>query len=256
MGNLPANPTISFIIFAFFVIIGGIIATAIYVYRCFTKNSSPLWKGTHAPTLPLSWLYIVVCLICLGANGAFVPWILPVMGIFLAALVVISHGKIPSKFWHLSFKDIPKYLKISLGFFFVIIIPLQLTASLSESILAYFKVPIEPQEAIEKLLQSKNKKELFYFFLDASLLAPVWEEIVFRGFFYPLFKAKIGKNIALVLVSILFATAHYHLPTFIPLAFFGMILGWVYENQGSLGYPIALHAIFNTFSATSVLLLR
>lgn len=256
MGTLPATPSLPFIIFTSVMILLGFAAMTIYILQYMTTRAAPFWSGTRVPALPLPWHYIIIIFLCLAINGAFIPWMLPIAGIFLAMLAMISLGKIPNHFWRLHSKEILKYFKISLGIFLVIIIPLQLTAVLSDVALAYFGIPIEPQDAIEKLLQSKNAKDISLFFLDAILIAPLWEEIVFRGFLYPIFKAKIGKKIALVLISLFFALAHNHLPTFIPLAFFGMILGWLYEKQGSLGYPIALHAIFNTFSAASVLLLK
>jgi membrane protease YdiL (CAAX protease family) len=83
------------------------------------------------------------------------------------------------------------------------------------------------------------------FFLSAVVLAPVCEEVLFRGLLYPALKRKIGIGLSMILTAGLFALVHWHLQTFPPLFVLGLALAYVYERTGTLVAPIAFHAVFN-----------
>jgi membrane protease YdiL (CAAX protease family) len=83
------------------------------------------------------------------------------------------------------------------------------------------------------------------FGLDAIFLAPLAEECLFRGIFYPAIKYLGYPRLALWGTSLLFAFLHFNQPTFVPLLAFGLLLVGLYEKFGNLLAPIAAHSLFN-----------
>ena len=93
----------------------------------------------------------------------------------------------------------------------------------------------------------------------AALIAPIAEEILFRGFAITAWRGAIGPNRAIVRATLLFALAHVigiHADSFgeaVGLIVVGMgirvpvaiILGRLFVRRGSLWAPIGLHATYN-----------
>jgi membrane protease YdiL (CAAX protease family) len=75
--------------------------------------------------------------------------------------------------------------------------------------------------------------------------APVTEEALFRGLMYPCIKQAGFPRLAFWATSIVFAASHVTLVTFVPLAFFSMVLILLYESTDNLLAPIAAHSMFN-----------
>lgn len=82
--------------------------------------------------------------------------------------------------------------------------------------------------------------------ISSILIAPVMEEIIFRGFVYTRLKRGMPVWLAAVLSAALFGAMHGNLLwsayTFIS----GVILVWCFERYGSLAASILLHMAFNT----------
>jgi len=92
--------------------------------------------------------------------------------------------------------------------------------------------------------------------LFAVIVAPVFEELFFRGFVYPVLKQRWGTWKALATVSAIFAVIHQHVPSMGPLFTLALGLGLAYELTGSLLAPIAVHALFNTMNVAVLLYVR
>lgn len=93
----------------------------------------------------------------------------------------------------------------------------------------------------------------------ACLLAPVSEEIIFRGFLLnaSLGWGKIPQQVGIVLTSLLFAAIHmqYQAPmTFIQLFIFSALLCVVRLGTGGLLIPIVLHALSNLIAVGDIFL--
>lgn len=80
----------------------------------------------------------------------------------------------------------------------------------------------------------------------AVAVAPLFEEAFFRGFAHPIIKQRWGTWAALLIVSVVFAAIHFHLPSAGPLFVLAIALGLAYELTGSLWTPIVMHALFNS----------
>lgn len=88
----------------------------------------------------------------------------------------------------------------------------------------------------------------------ALFLAPIGEELFFRGIIQSALRRLIRPRhgsyrhrwFAILLAGTLFGLAHIgNLRDILPLATFGIILGYLYERTGSLYVPVLVHLLFN-----------
>jgi uncharacterized protein len=88
--------------------------------------------------------------------------------------------------------------------------------------------------------------------LMVMVVAPVAEELFFRGFFYKALRSKFSMIVAAVLDGLLFGAIHYNfegadtLLLLPPLALLGFLFCVVYEKTGSLFPVIGMHAFNNS----------
>jgi hypothetical protein len=101
------------------------------------------------------------------------------------------------------------------------------------------------QDTVMLLQKSEDPLVLGLMAFAAVVAAPLCEEIVFRGYFYPVLKRFAGVWPAALCSALVFASAHGNLTAMLPLLIFGILLVWIYEKTGSLWAPIAVHFCFN-----------
>lgn len=82
----------------------------------------------------------------------------------------------------------------------------------------------------------------------AVILAPIMEEMLFRGYFYPTLKRYLNPVASAILVSLLFAASHANLNALPALFVLALCLTVAYERTGSLFVPMTMHALFNSTS--------
>jgi len=97
--------------------------------------------------------------------------------------------------------------------------------------------------------------------LLAVVLAPITEEIVFRGVLFRALDHRFGMWPAAVLSSAVFAVIHFEVLFSQPLALVGLftvgiLLAIAYHRTGSLLVPILGHAVFNAVSVSLALLVE
>jgi membrane protease YdiL (CAAX protease family) len=90
----------------------------------------------------------------------------------------------------------------------------------------------------------------------AVLLAPVAEEVLFRGILYPAIKQVGHPRLALWGTALLFAAIHMNLVTFLPLALLALVLTGLYEWTNNLLAPITAHVLFNALNFVMLLVLQ
>lgn len=81
--------------------------------------------------------------------------------------------------------------------------------------------------------------------LSVFLLAPVCEEIIFRGFLHQALRKHLRLLPGILLSSAIFSLAHINLPAFVPLLLVGIVLAYVFERTHSLLPCIAIHILNN-----------
>lgn len=82
-------------------------------------------------------------------------------------------------------------------------------------------------------------------FLAAAAVAPVVEEIIFRGLLYGWLRNHMGFGLSALLSGGVFAAIHGIVLLIPALLVQGIILAWFYERSRSLWPPIILHGAFN-----------
>lgn len=93
--------------------------------------------------------------------------------------------------------------------------------------------------------------------LDVVVLAPIAEELLFRGFLLPRLAARLHPTTALLATAVLFAALHTHYGVqALVLIVHGMVLGWARLRTGGLAAPVALHMMVNAVALAAGLLSR
>lgn len=144
-----------------------------------------------------------------------------------------------------------RHITPGLGWGFILLF---LNGVLAQLALAFFKYTLgteaamallaREQQAMERLLNPESPFYLGLIVLLAVGLAPVVEEVFFRGYAYAVLKHHVGGH-AIWLSGLLFAGVHMYVINFLPLFVLGMVLARLYERTGSLAVPIIAHATVN-----------
>ena len=92
-------------------------------------------------------------------------------------------------------------------------------------------------------------------FFAAVVMAPIAEEIVFRGILYPSIKQLGFPRAALWATSLTFALIHGNRMTVLPFTLLALVLTFVYERTNNLLSSMAMHAFFNLVNFLRVALL-
>jgi membrane protease YdiL (CAAX protease family) len=103
----------------------------------------------------------------------------------------------------------------------------------------------EFQMAIRLFLETRGWGARAGFLLYAVALAPVVEEILFRGILLPVLVRRTGATAGIALVALGFAALHADAGSFAALAVFSGALSLAYVRSGTLWVPVLMHALFN-----------
>ena len=107
----------------------------------------------------------------------------------------------------------------------------------------------EPQKLVTLIAEESAKQEnigtLIFFVMMAVAVAPVAEEILFRGILYPAVKQLGHPRVAVIGTALLFALFHVNLLTFASLTAVALALIALYDFTDNLLAPITAHAVFN-----------
>ncbi len=112
--------------------------------------------------------------------------------------------------------------------------------------------PVMVQEIIPLIKYALSANPLAAF-VTVVIIAPITEEIIFRGLIYGAFEKRFRVTGAILASSAVFALVHLQVAYFIPIFCLGIVLGWARYKTGSLGLPILVHVLNN---GIALLLLR
>jgi membrane protease YdiL (CAAX protease family) len=113
--------------------------------------------------------------------------------------------------------------------------------------------PTDQQELVDMLVQADSPAFVLLMLVLAVVVAPVTEELIFRGGLFRFLRTRTPRAVALLLPAALFASLHANLAAFLPLMVLGVIFSLAYERTGSLAVPIVAHALFNLNTIVLVL---
>jgi uncharacterized protein len=109
----------------------------------------------------------------------------------------------------------------------------------------------QPQEGVRET--AADPALLPWLVVSAVVVAPIAEELFFRGMLYQALRRRMGAWSAIAISATVFAAAHILQEldgqagpvAFVLILPLGVLLGWLFERRGSLAAPIAVHAAFN-----------
>jgi membrane protease YdiL (CAAX protease family) len=114
------------------------------------------------------------------------------------------------------------------------------------------------QDVVRTFERSSGALEIVLFVIGVVVVAPVVEELLFRGALLRALLRKTSPRNAVFVSALLFALVHflgdpgtgYYVPAFLLL---GLVSGWRSIQTGRLGQSICLHAGFNLVAAILIL---
>ncbi len=115
-------------------------------------------------------------------------------------------------------------------------------------------LPDERQELVDFFSTADSPVLLLVLVGLAVVVAPVTEELVFRGGLFHFARGRLPRWAALLLPACIFAALHHNLAGFAPLAALGVIFSLAYERTGNLAVPMVAHALFNLHTVALILL--
>ncbi len=114
-------------------------------------------------------------------------------------------------------------------------------------------LPHAPQDLIGVFGAVDSPAVLVAMLLVACVVAPINEELLFRGVIFRGLRPRFGRGPALAVSGVLFGLLHANWAGFLPLALLGAVLALAYERSGDIRVPIVAHALFNLNTTVVVL---
>ncbi|KAI9174875.1 hypothetical protein LWI28_024004 [Acer negundo] len=113
-------------------------------------------------------------------------------------------------------------------------------------------LPIMPSapvtiSSVEQSIMARDPVAMALYAVVVSICAPIWEEIVFRGFLLPSLTKYMPVWCAILVSSVAFALAHFNVQRMLPLIFLGVVMGLVFARSRNLLPSMLLHSLWNGF---------
>ena len=163
----------------------------------------------------------------------------------ILALMVIRGLSLPTMFG-LQRLGLFRVIGVSVGLIVLLLPVIMIVTAITYQIL---NGHAEQQDLVMKFREAAKagKRDILWqVFTAAAVVAPLVEEFLFRGYFYPVLKRLAGPLPAAITVSLLFGAIHNNAAAFPVLTVLALALTLAYEWSGSLFVPILMHACFNT----------
>lgn len=177
------------------------------------------------------------------------------LGLLVLNMLLRGRGLSWSQAFGLDRSGIGRRLGMAMLFYLALLPILVFAALLYEALLSSRGYTPRLQDVALVLRDMQSPWLRLYFLVLAVVVAPCLEECIFRGVGLPVLARSLGVGPAVFLTSLLFAAAHQHLPSLVPLGVVAMALALAYLYSGSLWVPIAMHAIFNAVNLGIILTL-
>lgn len=181
----------------------------------------------------------------------------------IPTLILAMHfaGPLGSPMRALGFSGVPLSLSAKRAFItFLFIFPGQLAfQSIVVTVWSAVTSQPPPEQAVVEPFRYANGIHLAALVVMASVMAPFFEEIVFRGFFQSGIANSLGPIPAIILTAVLFAAVHsqnYDIATGIALLPLSLVLSAFYYAKRDLVANMILHGMFNGVSTAVIIIAR
>jgi membrane protease YdiL (CAAX protease family) len=189
------------------------------------------------------------------------PIVIDRMVIFLGELAFLVAPLIILRQRNLKIRDvIPLHAVSPMTFFmaFIIVIGTIGVVSIYEVlVLPFFPMP-DFLVQFERELAQGGALSLGILIFAGSVVAPLVEEVIFRGILQQSLFYRYGSILPAILIpTVIFALFHvaylFYLPAFVELLALAILLGWLMVKTGNILIPILVHALFNLSSFSAML---
>jgi membrane protease YdiL (CAAX protease family) len=100
---------------------------------------------------------------------------------------------------------------------------------------------------IEQSLSAKDPIANLLYVVVVSVCAPIWEEIIFRGFLLSSLTRYMPLWGSVSVSALVFALAHFSIARLLPLSFLGVVMGVIFVRSRNLLACMVLHSMWNAF---------
>ncbi|GMY07351.1 CAAX amino terminal protease family [Fagus crenata] len=100
---------------------------------------------------------------------------------------------------------------------------------------------------VQQSIVARDPVAMALYAVVVSVCAPIWEEIVFRGFLLPSLTKYMPVWCSILVSSVAFALAHFNMLRMLPLIFLGVVMGVVFARSRNLLPSMLLHSLWNAF---------
>ena len=179
-----------------------------------------------------------------------------IVGAIIFALASFSRGRKPKHVFGLRKRSKKYIIIITMAGMFVAYIAVFIGSVISNFLLSTGEPKKEDlQEIVQTLMTNDDISLKIAIALSAIIFAPLIEEVIFRGYLYPVIKRFSHPIFSCVITSLLFAVIHSNLEGLMPLFLLAIVLTIFYEISKSIWVPILMHACFNGVNTISILIL-
>ncbi len=160
----------------------------------------------------------------------------------LFSALVFARGQTPQRAFGLA--PAQPWRALALGFVGIVLTyPL---VQLTEQIVSHFGYSASDGDEMVQFLRGRlSASDTAWTVVLAVVVAPLTEELVFRGYLYGVTKKYGGRVAAMFTSALLFAAVHHNLPAMPALVILAIGFTLAYEITGSLWTPIVMHMLFN-----------
>jgi len=151
--------------------------------------------------------------------------------------------------------DVSKYVKPAMPFLAVAGLGGMTVGFLPSWVLQQYFPSSGTMDLIQELIAEGALVEKLYFILVATLVGPIVEEFMFRGYLWDLFKTSFSDRLTLLVTSLLFAIIHFDPIQGIGVFFMGLYFGWLRMKTDSIFVPAIAHIGNNAMACFMMFLL-
>jgi membrane protease YdiL (CAAX protease family) len=132
---------------------------------------------------------------------------------------------------------------------YLVTLPLIILAGfITNQISSFYGLTPDIQDVVKWLLEEKSIFILACLIFFGIIIAPIIEEIIFRGFLQSALKNYFGERYAVLISAFLFAAVHMDVFVFLQIFILGILLGYLYDQTKTLAASVVVHILHNSLT--------
>lgn len=204
-----------------------------------SHRNHPKWTGWHAA------LVMVALFVMLWPAGLLPGFFTRVFyqSVVMSALVLVLGRRAGASWADLGLRRDNLRKNALTGLLGGLILFLMVTFLIA--LLIYLTDRSPDRQEVTRQLAATPPDHLLWPAFVVMVAVPVAEELYFRGMIFPVLRARIGVDAAILVSALLFSALHFSIFGLAPIAVGGAVLAFLYQRTGSLVTPIIAHGTWN-----------